>query len=218
MFSRPAFSRHGNRLVNASNRNDGAGRTRAQVTVWDIATGQKKGQLNLDREIAYATISPDGKTVAFALGTPFFTEGLELWDVDDNQRWPLVFNFDHPMIASAEFTGNGKILAASYFQDAKLFSVEKRALIVNLKRQMVGQADNLFAMTISADGKIIAGAPANPSTIALWHTPSRTQVTGPATKFKATSLLALSTDGRYLAVAGLADKRIQVWELARAGK
>jgi hypothetical protein len=216
LFGKMVFSGDGNRLVCPARVKKG-GADIGQVFVWETQTGQKKGEIELEKGVIRVSISTDGKMVACTIGD-FLGEGAELWDVDANQRYKLDFKFPNPLGLShaAELGAGGKILAATFYQNAKLFDVGSKQAFAELQS---GQNENLFHLGISANGKMVGACAAQQKYVIVWHTPSLSRVAIFDTAIKSPEIV-LSPDGRYLAAFGRTEftfkDYIEVWELSAA--
>jgi WD40 repeat protein len=105
LVHRLAFSSDGKSLVTADTKS-------AKVTVWDVATGKPKLELDPDktmvRDIGGAVLSPDGKTLAIA----GFSLYVHLWDVDKGVEWGRLAMTEFAQIDSLAFSPDGSIIVA----------------------------------------------------------------------------------------------------------
>jgi WD40 repeat protein len=208
-----AFSLDGKRLLcPAGIRKDN--KSVGQLTVWDVPTQQKKGEVALDTEVGDVKLSPDGKMVAFTTGNWPLGNGAGLWDVEANQQFNLVFEESHPLKNGVDFCVDGKVLVSSYGQNVMLFNVSTRKPIAHIHTTMT--LENLMTIAASANGKFAGGNPVllkQPGIVSLWHLPSRKQIQGIATTMENPQPI-FSADGRFVAMQSKSSSQpIEVWEL-----
>jgi WD40 repeat protein len=169
------------------------------VRLWDVASGKERTPLKGHRkEVHVVAFAPDGKTLASAS----WDETVRLWDVASGKERrqckarPDSFN-------SLAFAPDGKTLAAAGFRGwIQCFDMEGEA-----RRVSAEPPDGLRQVRFLPDGKtlISAGggsiASGDGVSVRLWEAATGKEIRSLVTGTAKVSRLALSPDGRVVALA-----------------
>lgn len=146
-----ALSPDGKTLVSASI-ND------LTVRLWDVGTGQAKGELNANENeprlvgARGVTFSPDGKLVATADATAELQFGVMLWTVETRKLQAVLPQ--ESMVESVAFSPNGELLASRPFGESKV-SIW-RVADQKLAQTLEPKAQSVERVAWSPDGKYFA--------------------------------------------------------------
>jgi WD40 repeat protein len=193
-----AFSSDSKRLASAS-----SDRT---VKVWNSETGEELLSLKDEKsESRCVVFSPDGKRLA---GTTW--GGLKIWDAQSGNEILRITNASY---GQASFSPDGKHIAApSASSTVKVWDVETGEEVLALR----GHAQEIWCLAYSPSGKQIASGSAD-GTVKLWNS----QPVENAISLQGASpvqILAISSDGKYVAGAGIPrEKVVKVWD-GQSGK
>jgi WD40 repeat protein len=196
----------------------------ADVLLCSVDSGQVKARLECTKHVFALAISPDGKTLATASGSPNGGE-VRLWDLATNK---LLREFNksearegmEPGAWSIAFSPDGKKLATAQGSDrtAKVWDVETGNELATFGKH----PGWVVAVAFSPDGKTVAASsPGKQSQVKLWDLATgkeRATLEGPTGSYNS---LAFSPDGSILAVAGpgggdneKADSGVRLWDPA----
>jgi Tol biopolymer transport system component len=208
-----AFTPDGKTLVVGHYQNDAKAGPTGGISLWDVATGQRKGLLQHapPRGVSRLVLAPDGKTIAAEEawkegGQGAYRGSVTLWDVVSGKvRGSLA---DETASALA-FSPDGKVLARSAYvlKDNQITASEVRRRDLTTGQDLpalpnTASKNPLNCLAFSPDGRTVAGADYQ-GHIILWDTASakvRTTIRQ-EDQPRATSL-AFAPDGRTLAAAG----------------
>jgi hypothetical protein len=174
------------------------------VTVWDVATGQKRLTIPLDRERCpcAAVLSPDGTMVATGVGG-----SVRLWDPATGKVLHELAT-PHTKAHTVAFAPDGRTLATGGDGPVCLWNTATGKLV----RKFPTTAIWIARVSFSPDGRTLATG-GNDNAVTLWEVASgrpRAVFTG---HVAAVYALAFAADGRRVASGG-DDTTILVWDLA----
>lgn len=191
---------------------------RGEVRLWDVATGQMRGEPLKHEGFVYAiAFSPDGRTLATGSGDFDLPLGqLRLYDVQTGhlRGKPI----DHPdAVAVVQFSSDGSRLATTCFSEQTLW----------LWDPQTGQPEGeplqpghwISAASLSPDGRAVAIGDSD--TVRLWDVTTREVQGKPIkhgnrTEFHEITAVVFSPDGKLLAtVSGFKeDGEARLWDAA----
>ena len=181
------------------------------VVLWNAKTGEQKDTFEhyATAEIKSVAFSPDGKLLA--------TGGTDFWYIWDAEKHEPLFRGKSVPYGLA-FSPDGKTIATSNMEsNIELWDVAtgKETLHIDVKNNV------LEAVTYSPDGKLLiaGGYKVSKETSGLdasfriWDAATGTEHNLKSGKTASLEALALSPDGKLLAVGG-DDKKVRLWNLA----
>jgi len=171
------------------------------IRVWDARTGEGKKAFAQDAETgSIAEISGSGDVLAEISGD----EVVRIWNVATGVYVELPSN-NGPAVTVA-VSGNGQVLAIAYSNQIGLFNV------YDPKLQPIGAPiqGNVVCMTLSFDGKLLAGATAQ-GDIQVWSREDGTLQKHFSAGF-GVSTLRFTPQSEVLAIGGK-DGRVSLWNL-----
>jgi WD40 repeat protein len=207
-----AFTPDGRTLVVGHYRNDAKAGPSGGISLFDAATGQRKGLLQHTppRGVVRLALSPDGKTIAAAESwregeKGAYNGGVTLWDVTSGKAGATLGDERTGALA---FSADGKILAWSAYgiKDGRI--AEARVCRRDLTNEQelpalpnTATKNPLQCLVFSPDGRTLAGSDYE-GTIVLWDTASgQVRTTLKAEDRRRVSSLAFAPDGKTLAAA-----------------
>ncbi|MBV9211667.1 MAG: caspase family protein [Acidobacteria bacterium] len=181
------------------------------VVLWNARTGEKLDTLEhfATAEMKSVAFSPDGKLLATG-GTDFWY----LWDVEKRER---LFRGKSVPYGLA-FSPDGKTIATSNMEmNIEVWNVSdgKEALHIDVKNNIIE------GIVFSPDGKLLIGGGYQVSkgtsgldaSFRIWDAATGAERQLKSGKTSSLEALALSPDGKLLAVGGK-DKKVRLWNLA----
>jgi WD40 repeat protein/DNA-binding SARP family transcriptional activator len=198
-----SFSRDGATLASADQ--DGT------AIVWDAATGRARETLRgHTSQISGVAFSPDDRT----LYTSSLDKSIIIWDLAGDRRLGKSFTAG-PRAGSQGFGhlqsfGNGGTLLARGHDDGTvtLIDLVQRAPVSPPLR---AHPRAVQAVALSPDGRLLATADA--TTAIVWDLATRTRAGRPIHVYTGITGLAISLDGRTLAIAD-SQRQVTLWEVA----
>ena len=136
-----------------------------EVKLWDVETGRERTSLTGHRAtVSSVQFSPDGKLLASASGSPLYGGGFKrevmLRKVISGPG-AITLRGHRNVVMSTAFSPNGKTIASACEDGIKLWSTATG----KLQRTIPGQ---FYAVAISSNGKILAGANGGQGKVTLW--------------------------------------------------
>jgi len=185
-----------------------------QVLVWDLASGKLARRMGeLTGQVRALAFSPDGRTLAVALGVPGRAGAVALVDFETGAAATLVETKDE-MLAAA-ISPDGKLLAAGGTDAVvRVWSLADRQLVATLKEH----SDWISGLSFSPDSKLLATGSAD-KTVRLWDTATWKQTLQlPQTLTEAVTGVAFAPEGDMLAftVNGSEERAIRLWRPGNA--
>jgi WD40 repeat protein len=192
------------------------------VKLVDTATGTELATLKGERFIRSLAFSPDGQTLAAADndGRSPSVFSIRLWDVADRRERAVLRPSTHDVIHTVIFSPDGKTLASGGFDDMiRLWDPATGQPLSSWKAGL----GSLNCLAFSPGGKVLlaGGGPENLEGLALW--PGKVKFFDAASGKELRTLnahenmirsMALSPDGKLLAVDCEAGKTVKVWDVS----
>jgi len=207
-----AFTPDGKTLVVGHYQNDAKAGPTGGISLWDVATGQRKGLLRHTppRGVAQLVLAPDGKLIAAAESWKegekgAYKRGVALWDLGSSK---VRASLPDGITTALAFSPDGKVLAQSAYviKDNQITAAEVRRRDL-IKEQDLPALTNtagknpLNCVAFSPDGRTLAGADYQ-GQIFLWDTASaKVRTTIKQEDGRQVTSLAFTPDGRTLAAA-----------------
>ena len=186
------------------------------VRFWDVAGGRETGRIEGNPgQVSSLAYSPDGKALAIGSG-----DTLSLWDVAGNRPAATLEPAGFPYL-SFGFAADGRTLAVTgegkvYLYDLTQTPPARRAELVLHQKGRNGPADRMSDVAFTPDGRRVAAVAG--TTIVIWDA-----VTGDEQQSlerdsgSSGDRLALSPDGRWLAVSDMASSGLRIFEISSPG-
>jgi WD40 repeat protein len=186
---------------------------KGKLPVWDVVTGRQV-DVFAGEEARCLEYSPDGKTLAWgsspqsvrlrdlATGKEQFLAGVNM-----NMVRTIAFSPDSKMIAMA---GSHRGEPGTVDNVIRVWDIAQRKEV----RQLVGHGPNVYHVTFSSDGKLLATT-GQDRTVRLWDVATGKQLfvhTGEEAAF----CITFSPDGNTLAMT--AGKSVTLWTVSKAGQ
>jgi WD40 repeat protein len=198
-ISKVVFNRDGRIIATASDDAtvDGASTAGDGVRLWSTSTRAQIAQPSTGHASDVA-FSPDGSTVAIA------DNGVRLWDVAGGIQVGRLDAGDRMRAANLAFSANGvlavgEVSAVPDTDEVRLWNVPARRQI---GRVLVKKAILPPGLAFSADGRRLASVDLDGSTARVWDVAQNRQLGDAVGRKDLPFLVALSSDGSVLAVAG----------------
>ena len=161
-----------------------------------------------DGKVNSVRVSPDGKTVLAATGTPGLS-GRALEFAPGDASVLREFGGHNDILYAAEWSPDGKIVAtAGYDRKIILHNADTGEKI----RELTGHNGAIFDLCFHPNGSLLASASAD-ATIKIWNVESGERFDTLSQPQAEQYAVAFSKDGKFIFGAG-ADSRIRKWQLA----
>jgi WD40 repeat protein len=200
------FAAGGRLLGTSANGND--------LTLWDVATGQRSAQLPAETRRAPFVLSPDGKTLAYQqAAAPGGKAALVLFFCDvAAAKIGDPIDLGGNELREMLFSADGKTLVAPDRKDrVHVWDVARR---VPLRSSPASTADFSGPVALSPDGTTLATAPPGGHAIRLWDVRSFKELPAlDGQPEESADSLPFSPDGKRLA-ATYPYPTIRLWDLA----
>jgi len=189
------FSKDGNILFSMSW--DGT------IHSWDVVTKERIFTIeDHTRPISSVAYSPDGKTLASALG-----EVIWLWDIDTRKHMMTLEGHKHGINAVAFSPDNRTLASGSWNGGLRLWNTDTGLQIMKLN----GHTKGIRSVTFSSNGRMLASA-GNDHTIRVWDVQSGEQIHKHIEKKGRALSVAFSPDCQTLASSGF-NGVLRFWDM-----
>jgi WD40 repeat protein len=185
-----------------------------EVLVWDLASGKLARRIGeLSGQVRALAFSPDGRTLAVAVGVPGRSGAVALLDFETGAATTLQETKDE-MLAVA-ISPDGKFVAAGGTDTVvRVWSLADQQPVATLKEH----TDWISGVAFSPDSKLLATGSAD-KTVRLWDTATWKQTLQlPQTLTEAVTGVAFAPEGDMLAfsVNGPEERAIRSWRPGNA--
>ena len=198
-----SFTPDGRKLVSAGGWWEGA-----SVRLWDVETQTFTPIVEIKFIDRYASLSPDGRTLAYSVYEGRYSWTINLWDVASGTLASTLGRYDGAIRPrSLTFSSNGATLASGH-EDGRirLWDVETRTVTATLE----GHHRYVDSVDFSPDGKTLASVSVD-RTVRLWDVASGTQSAVLPDHYCGVSSVAFSPDGAIL-VSGGWNGKVILWD------
>ena len=185
-----------------------------KVKIWDAGSGKKTATMVGEGAILDLAFFPDGKTIAGA------ASGIYLWDVDGKQK-PRVWKGYKFSVRCLAISPDGKTLATpGDSNEVWLWDVEKQ----RIRDKWKVDYKLIETVAFSRDGRILVaaggngnltGLSLNPGLVTIWDANTGKQVSRFKVLEDTVGKVALSPDGKLIAVSAVASlRKVNVWDIS----
>jgi WD40 repeat protein len=189
---------------------------RGSVWLWDTVTGQEHGKILANRRWVHSVaFSPDGKLLA--IGGDAGPFNLRLWEIAENRGRTRTTAPNELVILSVVFSPHGDMFAVAGQPEQQtqcvihIDELAKNRWIVSFLPGHVGSA---VSMAFSPDGEYFAAV--GRGMVKMWRTGTWEEVgLFRAEYINAFASLAISNDGRQMAVSPGSDRPVLLWNMAQ---
>ncbi|AKG21309.1 AAA-like domain-containing protein [Calothrix sp. 336/3] len=165
---------------------------------------RERNRFQVDTELYLATLSPDGKTLAF---TNEEKDVIKLSNATTGKEITTLSG--HKDVSSVAFSPDGKTLASgSWNKTIKLWNVTTGKEITSL----TGHKDYVSSVAFSPDGKTLVSTSSD-HIVKLWNVATGKEIASLTGHQGSVNSAAFSPDGKTLA-SGSDDKTIKLWNVA----
>jgi WD40 repeat protein len=173
-----------------------------KIRLWDAVTGRALKELAGHKGYVWdVAFSPDGSWLASSGGANDNT--IRIWDVVTGQTLRVLAGGDINIISHISVSPDGKLLASANYNTVKIWKVASGRLLRTLNGAYEDAA-------FSPDGHLLATN--GGEGLAFWDVATGQQVRTFGGNMSSSNLVALSSDGRWLASDGTGGSII-LWEL-----
>ena len=180
-----------------------------QASIWDLPANREVARLPLEgRGKPAVLLSADGRQAATYL---FWGDNrwVQVWDLTTDQARTLKPQLGSRSINCAEFSPDGKLLAAG-FQFQLLTVWELSSGEIKFEFDLQPFMMNIIALAYSADSRMLAVG-TDVGSVTLWDVASGKQITACSGHALPVRCLAFSPDGKTLAT-GSDDRTVKLWD------
>ena len=196
-----AFTPDGKILVSSGNQND------QTVRVWDVAKQKELAVLNNGSWVHTVVISPDGETIAAAVGSEAL---IRLWDTKTRKEIG-VLNDPATAAFSVAFSPDGKTLAScNQLGIIRIWNYKEQKLVDEFQGPKAQGPPNVVIIIFSPDGKWLVSFYSG--NIQFWDVQEQKEIATTQEQFHKANAVAFSPNGKWMAIAGW-DGTIQLWEV-----
>ena len=176
-----------------------------KIELWDLSTNQLKTTLEGHAKNAPSVaFSPDGQMLA----STDFAGIIRLWDINNKQH--RVFTTPHKIVERVMFSPDGKTIVSSRERDVRLWDTATGKFKVSLE-----DTNGIYHIVFNSDGTDLFGIGISRKEVRFWD-PDTGKIRmrlGLENTSKSFGLpLALSPDGKTLAIEGKDDYTVQLWD------
>jgi WD40 repeat protein/regulator of sirC expression with transglutaminase-like and TPR domain len=180
-----------------------------QANVWELRSGREIANLPLRATgSARVTLSPDGKQAATF--SPWRNDNtVQLWDLNTQQARTFVPKLAANSVHCAEFSPNGKLLAAGFqFQMFTVWDLASGEIKLELDQEPFMM--NVFSIAFSSDNRTLAVG-TDIGAVTLWDIHSGKKLAACDGHALPVQSMAFAPDGTTLATAS-DDKTVKLWD------
>jgi WD40 repeat protein len=195
-----------------------AGGNDQRVHLWDIATSREiptsmgSAVTNLDWNLHFATLSPDGQTLLWA---GYYDSPAILYQIPSGRKITTVPGATN--VSCAAFSPRDGRFLALYCWEVNNFHIQILDIFDHLKQKgILASRTDLSSMAFSPDGRQLA-ASCWDGTVTLWNLDTGHEVINLRRHLGRVTQLAFSPDGSLLATASV-DKTVRLWRTDRPGE
>ena len=196
-----SFSKDTQRVALLTDHNQGA--------IWDLSANSEVAKLPIEGPGNPAVaLSADGRQAATYL---YFNDNkwVQVWDLVQNQVRTLKPKLDVSHIICAEFSPDGKLLAAGFqFQQVSVWDLSRGRIKFEFNQQPFMM--KVIALAYSADSRMLAVG-TDVGSVTLWDVATEKQITACSGHALPVRCLAFSPDGKTLAT-GSGDHTVKLWD------
>ena len=180
------------------------------LSVWDVATRQKLGEIDAIRNVQYMAISPDGKTLA---SSGALDNKVLIWDVETLQRLATIEGVDRGR--SLVFSPDSSLLiigGRTSDPAIRLWDVASQAQV----GELIGPIRSTTDLAFSPDGKWLAATASSATesfSVYLWDFSTREPAGVLGQSATHLTPLAFSPDGKLLATPAYFSDKIVLWDM-----
>ena len=191
-----------------------AGTHQGQIVIWNAAGKEVRqlGKLGRNPAPSFA-VSANGKLAAIGSGK----EEVVLWDIEKGKELGTLKG--HHKVFSLAFSADGKRLAAGDGANTiRIWDVEARQTSAEMRgdkepQQLRGEGDAITMLAFTPDARaLVSVGDYGDGTIRVWDVERGRERRRLRSQFGDTRHLALSPDGKTLAVTGMSS-RVALWDI-----
>ncbi|RKU16433.1 hypothetical protein C6503_12455 [Candidatus Poribacteria bacterium] len=178
------------------------------IYFWDANTGvHKKDCKNSKKEVfgfvKSVTYSPDGKTIAAAIGNKVLFS-----DAETGKRHETILKGDTSSISSVTYSPDGKVIAVAGEREVRLWDFD----IGKYKNILRGHTKSIASVAYSPDGTTLASASGNE--VYFWDSDTGKNINTLKGHTKSITFVAYSPDGKtFITASNTGEGEVQLWDV-----